>query len=262
MMTIMTPGSRQERWILRAGVLVLIVLIWEGLCRVGLASEFWVSRPFLIAARLRDAALSSSLWFHMGVTVTETVFGFLFGAMAGILAGFALARWRRAHVALDPYLMGLYALPRVALAPLFIMWFGIGIPSKIMLAISIVFFILLINTYVGVQNVDQDLVNAVKTMGAPPRFVTRRVVLPSCVPWIFSGLRISMALALTASVVGEMLAAQYGLGFMLARASGTFDTTGIFMVLIVLALLAVGTYNLMSRLEKRLLHWRGDTITV
>jgi len=227
----MTPGSRQERWILRAGVLVLIVLIWEGLCRVGLASEFWVSRPFLIAARLRDAALSSSLWFHMGVTVTETVFGFLFGAMAGILAGFALARWRRAHVALDPYLMGVYALPRI-------------------------------NTYVGVQNVDQDLVNAVKTMGAPPRFVTRRVVLPSCVPWIFSGLRISMALALTASVVGEMLAAQYGLGFMLARASGTFDTTGIFMVLIVLALLAVGTYNLMSRLEKRLLHWRGDTITV
>ena len=111
----MTPGSRQERWILRAGVLVLIVLIWEGLCRVGLASEFWVSRPFLIAARLRDAALSSSLWFHMGVTVTETVFGFLFGAMAGILAGFALARWRRAHVALDPYLMGVYALPRVAL---------------------------------------------------------------------------------------------------------------------------------------------------
>ena len=198
----------------------------------------------------------------MTVTVTETVFGFLFGAMAGILAGFALARWRRAHVALDPYLMGVYALPRVALAPLFIMWFGIGIPSKIMLAISIVFFILLINTYVGVQNVDQDLVNAVKTMGAPPRFVTRRVVLPSCVPWIFSGLRISMALALTASVVGEMLAAQYGLGFMLARASGTFDTTGIFMVLIVLALLAVGTYNLMSRLEKRLLHWRGDTITV
>jgi NitT/TauT family transport system permease protein len=142
------------------------------------------------------------------------------------------------------------------------MWFGIGIPSKIMLAISIVFFILLINTYVGVQNVDRDLVNAVKTMGAPPRFVTRHVVLPSCIPWIFSGLRISMALALTASVVGEMLAAQYGLGFMLARASGTFDTTGIFMVLIVLALLAIGTYNLMARLEKRLLHWQGETTQI
>ncbi len=227
----MTAGSRSERWILRLAVLGLIVLIWEGLCRVGLASEFWVSRPFLIVARLWEAVRSSALWFHMGVTVIETVLGFLLGALAGILAGFALARW-------------------------------IGIPSKIMLAISIVFFILLINTYVGVQNVDQDLVNAVKTMGAQPRFVTRRVVLPSCVPWIFSGLRISMALALTASVVGEMLAAQYGLGFMLARASGTFDTTGIFMVLIVLALLAVGTYNLMSRLEKRLLHWRGDTVSI
>jgi NitT/TauT family transport system permease protein len=254
----MSAGSRSERWVLRLFVLALIVLLWEGVCRVGLASEFWVSRPFLIIDRLWEAARSSVLWFHMGVTVIETVSGFLLGALAGTLAGFGLARWRRAHVALEPYLMGVYSLPRVALAPLFIMWFGIGIPSKIMLAISIVFFILLINTYVGVQNVDRDLVNAVKTMGAPPRFVTRHVVLPSCIPWIFSGLRISMALALTASVVGEMLAAQYGLGFMLARASGTFDTTGIFMVLIVLALLAIGTYNLMARLEKRLLHWQGE----
>ncbi len=112
-----------------------------------------------------------------------------------------------------------------------------------------------INTYVGVQNVDGDLVNSVKTMGATPRFITRRVVLPSCIPWIFSGLRISMALALTASVVGEMLA-------LLARASGTFDTTGIFMVLIILALLAIGTYNLMARLEKRLLHWQGETASI
>ncbi|HEV2057179.1 MAG TPA: ABC transporter permease [Methylomirabilota bacterium] len=258
----MAAGSRSERWILRLLVLVLVVLAWEGLCRVGWASEFWVSRPFLIVERLWEAVRSSVLWFHMGVTVIETVSGFLLGALAGTIAGFALARWRRAHVALEPYLMGIYSLPRVALAPLFIMWFGIGIPSKIMLAISIVFFILLINTYVGVQNVDRDLVNAVKTMGASPRFVTRHVVLPSCIPWIFSGLRISMALALTASVVGEMLAAQYGLGFMLARASGTFDTTGIFMVLFVLALLAIGTYNLMARLEKRLLHWQGETAQI
>lgn len=258
----MAPGSRSERWVLRLVVLALIVLVWEGLCRIGWASEFWVSRPFLIVERLWEAVRSTALWLHTGVTMIETVSGFLLGALAGTIAGFALARWRRAHVALEPYLMGIYSLPRVALAPLFIMWFGIGIPSKIMLAISIVFFILLINTYVGVQNVDRDLVNAVKTMGAPPRFVTRRVVLPSCIPWIFSGLRISMALALTASVVGEMLAAQYGLGFMLARASGTFDTTGIFMVLIVLALLAIGTYNLMARLEKRLLHWQGETTQI
>ena len=197
----MAAGSRSERWTLRLLVLALIVLVWEGLCRIGWASEFWVSRPFLIVERLWEAVRSTTLWFHMGVTVIETVSGFLLGALAGTIAGFALARWRRAHVALEPYLMGIYSLPRVALAPLFIMWFGIGIPSKIMLAISIVFFILLINTYVGVQNVDRDLVNAVKTMGAPPRFVTRHVVLPSCVPWIFSGLRISMALALTADSI-------------------------------------------------------------
>lgn len=258
----MRSGSRAERLILRAVVLLLIVLVWEGLTRVGVASDFWVSRPFLIGARLLEDVLAPGLWWHMAVTLQETFLGFLLGALAGILAGFALARWRRLHVALEPYLMGVYSLPRVALAPLFIMWFGIGIGSKVMLAISIVFFILLINTYVGVQNVDQDLINAVKTMGAPPRLITRRVVLPSCIPWIFSGLRISMGLALTASVVGEMLAAQYGLGFLLARASGTFDTTGIFTVLIILAVLAVALYAGMTRLERRLLHWKGETVTI
>jgi len=258
----MTPGSRQERWILRAGVLVLIVLIWEGLCRVGLASEFWVSRPFLIAARLRDAALSSTLWFHMGVTVTETVFGFLFGAMAGILAGFALARWRRAHVALDPYLMGVYALPRVALAPLFIMWFGIGIPSKIMLAISIVFFILLINTYVGVQNVDQDLVNRGQDHGRPAslRHAPGGPALLRAVDLLgaqdLDGPRPHRLRG------GRDAGRAVRAGLHAGPRLGHLRHHGIFMVLIVLALLAVGTYNLMSRLEKRLLHWRGDTITV
>lgn len=258
----MTPGSRAERLTLRLLVLVLIVVFWEGVTRVGLANEFWVSRPFLIGARLAEDLVAPLLWWHLFVTLQETFFGFVLGALAGILAGFALGRWRRLHVALEPYLMGVYSLPRVALAPLFIMWFGIGVPSKVMLAISIVFFILLINTYVGVQNVDRDLVNAVRTMGASPRFVTRRVILPSCIPWIFSGLRISMGLALTAAVVGEMLAAQYGLGFLLARASGTFDTTGIFTVLIILAVLAVLLYAGMTRLERRLLHWKSDVVTV
>ncbi len=258
----MQPGSRVERWVLRAIVFVLIVLAWEGTTRGGLFSEFWVSRPVLIGERLWETVFARMLWFHIGVTMEETFFGFVLGSISGILVGFVLARWRRLHVAVEPYLMGIYSLPRIALAPLFIMWFGIGVPSKVMLGVSIVFFILLINTYVGVQNVDQDLINAVKTMGAPPRFIARRVVLPSCIPWIFSGLRISMGLALTASVVGEMLAAQYGLGFMLARASGTFDTTGIFTVLIILALLAVGLYGLMSRLERRLLHWQGESVTI
>lgn len=258
----MRPGSWSERLTLRAIVLAVIVIVWEGLARVGLVSEFWVSRPLAIAERLGEDFAAGAVWVHLTRTLEETFLGFLLGAVAGIVAGFVLARWRRLYVALDPYLMGVYSLPRIALAPLFIMWFGIGVASKIVLAVSIVFFILLINTYVGVQNVDDDLVNAVRTMGASRRFITRRVILPSCVPWIFSGLRISMGLALTAAVVGEMLAAQYGLGFLLARASGTFDTTGIFAVLIILALVSVGLYGAMTRLERRLLHWRGETVSM
>lgn len=259
---IRTGSSWTEMLTLRGIVLLLIVLGWEGTVKVGLASDFWVSRPTLIAARLWEDLLSIRLWTHMGVTMEETFLGFLLGSLAGVVSGFALARCRRLHVALDPYLMGIYSLPRIALAPLFIMWFGIGITSKVMLAISIVYFVLLINTYVGVQNVDQDLINAVKTMGATPRFITRKVILPSCIPWVFSGLRISMGLALIGAVVGEMLAAQYGLGYVLARAAGSFDTTGIFTVLIILALLSVALYGLMTRLERRLLRWKEETVTM
>jgi NitT/TauT family transport system permease protein len=239
----------------------ILLGLWE-LSAGTIADEFFISRPSVIAVKFAELISSGRLFFHGGITVVETLSGFVLGAAAGIAVGLLLGRNEVLAKLLDPILVAINSLPKVALAPLFIMWFGIGIPSKIMLAISIVFFILLINTYVGVQNVDRDLVNSVKTMGATPRFITRRVVLPSCIPWIFSGLRISMALALTASVVGEMLAAQYGLGFLLARASGTFDTTGIFMVLIILALLAIGTYNLMARLEKRLLHWQGETASI
>mgnify|MGYP001563560658 FL=1 len=162
--------------------------------------------------------------------------------------------------ALDPYLTALYSLPRVALAPLFILWFGIGLASKVMLAVSIVCFILLMNAYAGVRSVDQDLVNAVRTMGASDRYITYRVILPSCVPWIFSGMRIGLGMALIGTVVGEMLASQKGLGHLIAVASGSFDTTGVFASLMIIAGMAMSLNEIPKAVEQRLLRWRGEEV--
>src|SRR5262249_8327683 len=149
--------------------------------------------------------------------------GFVLGSLAGIVIGFLLARWEWLYEATEPYIMALYSMPRVALAPLFVVWFGIGLASKVALAVSIVFFVMLINTYTGVINVDRTLVNSVRTMGGGEWFLTRKVLLPSTVPWILSGLRISIGFALIGAVVGEMIIAERGLGRLIAYRSGLFD---------------------------------------
>lgn len=246
---------------LRVLALVVILGTWEGIVQTGLLTEFWISRPGLVAGRLLEMIfVKASIWDHLGATLHEALSGLAGGSLLGILSGFGLAKWRRLHVALDPYIMGIYGLPRIALAPLFIMWLGIGVESKILLAGFVTYFVLLINTYVGVKNVDPDLVNAVKTMGGEGLFLFRKVVAPSCVPWMLSGLRIGLGLSLTGAVVAEMLAAQRGIGWVIARASGTFDTTGVFAALVVLAVVAMALNEGMKKLERRLLHWQGEVI--
>lgn len=248
-----------EAVLLRLLVFVLVVAIWELAVGEDRSRLFNVSKPSLIGAALWNQITTPTFWTdHMRVTLQEILVGWLLGSAAGVVFGLALAHWRLLHIALDPFLMGIYSLPRVALAPLFIIWFGIGVESKIALVISIVFFIMVINTMVGAKNVDQDLVNSVRTMGASDMFVTRKVIFPSIVPWIFGGLRIGIGLALIGAVVGEMLAAQFGMGFIIARASGAFDTKLVFSTLIILAIVAMLLNEGMKMIERRLLRWQGN----
>lgn len=248
-----------ESLVLRLFVLVASIAIWELAVGDDKSRLFNVSKPSLIGQALVKQVTDPQFWGdHMRVTMQEILIGWLLGSVAGVLFGLILARFRLVQVALDPFLMAIYSLPRVALAPLFIIWFGIGVESKVALIVSIVFFIMIINTMVGAKNVDQDLVNSVRTMGANTMFVTRRVILPSIVPWVFSGLRIGIGLALIGAVVGEMLAAQFGMGFIIARASGSFDTKVVFSTLIVLAIVAMLLNEGMKTVERRLLRWQGD----
>lgn len=244
---------------LRLLVACIVIVVWEALVVFNLSTPFWISQPRLIAVRLMQDTVSPDFWYDVFVTLYETLIGLAVGATLGGVSGYLLARYRLLDLALEPYLIALYSLPRVALAPLFILWFGIGLMSKVALAVSIVYFILLMNVYSGVKAVDPDLLNAARTMGARNGYVTRHIILPSCVPWIFSGLRIALGMALIGTVVGEMIASQFGLGRLIAVASGSFDTTGVFATLIVLALLAMILNAVMQRTERYLQRWQGDT---
>ena len=245
---------RTNLW--RLGVLVAFAGTWEGATRGGLINPFWVSGPSLIVADLWKAFTSGSVFVHIGVTLYEAFLGFVTGAVAGILSGFALARWDRLSRVLDPYVTALNSLPRVALAPLFILWFGIGVTSKVILAFSLVVFILLVNTYAGAKNVDQDLIIISRLLGANRRQLTVKVILPSSIPWIFAGLRLGLAYALIGAVVGEVIVAQAGLGFLISHSAGVFNTTGVFSALIILMVIAMLLNELMKATERKLLRWR------
>jgi NitT/TauT family transport system permease protein len=158
---------------------------------------------------------------------------------------------------LDPFLMGLNSLPRVALAPLFIIWFGIGLPSKVVLAFSLVFFPGLINTYQGVRSVDPDPIDLMRTMQASRWQIWRWVVVPSTLPWIFAGLRIGLGMSLIGAVVGELVGANRGLGYHVEASSANFDTTGVFAGLVALMAITVLLNELMKLAEARLFRWRS-----
>jgi NitT/TauT family transport system permease protein len=239
--------------------LAVALALWEGVARLGWVQEFVMSRPTRVFAWLGEALTTGFFWINVGVTLRETLLGLLIGCILGVASGFALGHWPKAFRLLEPFIMALYSLPRVALAPLFLVWFGIGEGSKVALAASLVYFVMLLNTYTGVREIDQGLVNAARTMGAKSGFITRRILFPSAMTFIFAGLRVSIGLSLIGTIVGEMIAGQFGLGQMIAKAANMFDTAQVFGLIVVLAVLAVLMNEAMKLLERRVMKWQPPT---
>ncbi|GJD48666.1 Riboflavin transport system permease protein RibX [Methylobacterium crusticola] len=211
---------------------------------------FWISSPGLVAERLWRLALNGDLAWHAGATVWQALLGLGLGLCAGFAIGLLLGRSPRLAAAVDPYLMGLYSLPRIALAPLFILWFGIGLGSKVMMVFSFVVFIVILNTMQGLREVDRDLVDLMRSMRASPSYIARRVQLPSMLPWLFAAARISVGLALIGSVLGELLGANRGLGWYVEHSGGRLDTTGVFAGLAALMAIAVAMNQAVNLLER------------
>jgi NitT/TauT family transport system permease protein len=221
-----------------------------------LIDSFWVSSPTAVAAFLWDGFSSGYLIGHCLVTFWEAGLGFAIGAIAGILTGLILAVAETPRRILDPYFMAIYGMPRIALAPLFIIWFGIGTTSKVVLVVIIVFLLVFYNTYQGVLNAPANLVRLVRVLGASEHQVWTKVILPSASPWILTGLRISVPQALVGAVVGEFIAASQGLGYVIQFQSSLFNTTGALGGIAIMALVVVVINDLLDRVERRLMRWR------
>ena len=234
---------------------IVILLIWQG-ASGRLIDDFFISNPVDVVERLWQWTGDGSIFMHIWATVYETLMGFLVGAVGGVILGIWLGVSSFTNRLLSPYLNALNALPKVALAPLFVLWFGLGIASKIALAAVLVLFLVFLNTYAGVREVDQDLIDSARLMRASRMQVIAKVIVPSAMSWVFAGLKISMPYALIGAVLGEMLAANRGLGYLVQYSGSQFDTAGVFAVLIVIALLAVALNFLVELVQHRMQQWR------
>ena len=262
------PGAL-PRWLwinlLRLGLLTAILVAWQfGSGRV--VSEFFVSKPSAIATVLWEWLLDGSLLFHAGITATEAFLGFAIGAALGIGLGLLLGRAEVLADVLQPFITAFYSLPKVALAPLFVLWLGIGIEMKVVLTAAVVFFLVFLNTYTGVRSVSRELVTILKLMGAGELHILTKAVLPSAITWVFAGLRISVPYALIGAIVGELIASNRGLGFLLSSSAGQFSTAGVFAALFAIVVLAF-VLNLVVRwAEILLMPWKtadeGREVTV
>jgi NitT/TauT family transport system permease protein len=234
---------------------LMLVAFWE-LSSGRLIDPFWVSSPSLVFAYLYGVFADGSIFGHIGITLYETFTGFFIGAIFGIGLGFVLGRRETLAQIIDPYIVAFNGIPRIALAPLFIIWFGIGPTSKVILVVLVVFFLTFFNTYAGVKGVDAELKNILRIMGATERQILMKITLPSIVPWITTGLKISVPYAIVGAVVGEFIAASKGLGYLINYNTSLFSTTGALGGILILALVVVLCNEAINRAESHLLRWR------
>ncbi len=240
----------------RIAVLIAALGLWTVAVDNGWVLRLYAATPRETFERLVSLLGMPEFWANLQVTLQETLGGWVIGVTLGVAAGLALGRWRLLSQIFDPYLTFLNATPKIALAPFFILWFGIGQPSKVVLAATIVFFIVQVPTQAAVALVQPDLELVATTMGATELQKFRMVVLPGIVPALFGAFRLAAVYSLLAVVLGEFIAAREGLGQQLITSTNQFSMATAFALLIVLAGLAVGINSVVGLVERRLLRWR------
>ena len=221
--------------------------------------KFFFSTPFDVLARVVKLFVTGIIWKHLWITLTETLLAFLIGAAGGVLVGFWFARKPLVAAVFDPYVKMANALPRVVLAPIFMLWLGLGIWSKVALGVTLVFFIVFFNVYQGVKDVSPAVLANARMLGMSERQLFRHVYWPSAMLWMFSSLHTSVGFALVGAVVGEYLGSAAGLGYLIHEAEGVFDVTGVFAGMIILAVFVVWIDWIVTLVENRMLVWRPQS---
>jgi NitT/TauT family transport system permease protein len=255
-------AARRKRKVLIYRLVLLVVLLggWEVAGRTGLIDPFFFAMPTQVVSRIWlwiiNGTSQGPLWYEIWVTMEEAIVGFLVGAIAGVLAGIALGRNQFAADVFSIYIRIANAIPRIVLAPIFIMAFGLGLPSKVAVAFVMVFFVVFANAFQGVREADRAMIANAQILGASKWDVTRSVVIPSALSWIFASLHVSFGFAIVGAVVGELLGSQHGIGQIIAIARGSFDSPGVFGGMVVLIVVAMLADYIMTAIENRIVRWR------
>lgn len=242
-------------------IAVVAIAAWQFFSTVPIGGitllpPFFFSNPVDVAVRIVKWFYEGTIWKHLWITLWEATLAFVIGSVAGVFVGFWFARQPRTAAVFDPYVKMTNALPRVVLAPIFTLWFGLGIWSKVALGVTLVFFIVFFNVYQGVKEVSPTVLANARMLGMNDRQLMRHVYWPSALSWMFSSLHTSVGFAVVGAVVGEYLGSAAGLGYLIQQAEGVFDVAGVFAGMLVLAAFVIAIDWIVTLVENRLLVWR------
>ncbi len=250
--------------VLRVLFLVVIIGGWELLSRAGIIDSFFWGQPSGIWAQIvtwvRDGTAQGPLWQQIYATLQEAVLGFIIGVILGVVFGIVLGRNQFLADILGPYIKAANSIPRVALGSIFVIGLGLGIQSKVALAVVLVFFIVFFNAFQGVREVDKNLLANARILGANQRQLSTDVIIPAALSWILASLHTSFSFALVGAVVGEFLGSTEGIGLMIQTAQGTFNANGVFAAMAILVVVALVADAIVTWLENRLIRWRPNAV--
>jgi NitT/TauT family transport system permease protein len=250
--------QKATHWLITLLPGVGLLLFWQW-SSGRLIKEIYVSKPTAVAQRLYELFASGEIYPHLWTTGQELVLGYVIGVTGGVVGGYALGRSPRLARIFEPYVMAFYGVPKIALAPLFIIWFGIGMGSKVALASIMVFFLVFYNVFAGVRSVDRELVNLTLVMGANQRQLTYHVFLPAAAPFVMLGMRMAIPYSVIGVIVGEFTSSTQGLGLFIHEASATYDPAGVFAGIVILLGFVLIAGALAGHLERWLLRWRAPS---
>lgn len=242
--------------VLRTLVALSLIGIWELGAAMDWLDPFFYSRPSAIAEELVGWFASGYIWPHIWATLSETLLGFVIGTLAGVFVGFALGRSLLFGDIFEPFIAAFNGIPRIILAPLFLLWLGLGIESKVALAVTVIFPIVFYAVFSGIREVDQGLIDNARVMGASRRDIIWTVLMPSALAWIFSSLKVSVGFAISAAVVAEYMGANAGLGYVIADSFAFFRATGGFAAMLLLLVIVAVLDLMLGALSRRLMAWK------
>lgn len=238
---------------------IVVVIVWLGswqLLSGRVIDPFFSSSPSAVGDQLVEWFRTGSIWVHLLITLQEFGVGLLVGSAVGVLVGFTLGRLPTMAAILNPFVTVIYSMPKLALAPLFVLWFGIGFGSKIVLVGLISFFLVFYNTFTGARDADPLYINSLRIMGASRLTIYRRVIMPSAAVWVMTGLRIAVPQAVIGAVVGELISSNQGIGYIIANAAAFFNTTGVLAGVALVAFVSVVLSQLIIVLERWATRWK------